>query len=48
MKRPRDPLYPFEVNTRRFGEGTFDIHVRLLENGEQTAATRVTATFTGT
>jgi hypothetical protein len=41
------PQYAFQVDTRLYGAGTFQIYVRLLENGVQTAITSVKARFSG-
>ncbi|MGH2450930.1 MAG: S8 family serine peptidase [Candidatus Limnocylindria bacterium] len=37
--------WAFELDTRDFGKGDFDIHVRLVEGGAVTAATSVSAKF---
>jgi hypothetical protein len=39
--------YAFEINTPQYGAGTFQIYVRLVENGVQTAITSVKAKFSG-
>ena len=39
--------YAFEIDTRQYGAGTFQIYVRMLENGVQTAITSVKAKFSG-
>ncbi|HKY53802.1 MAG TPA: hypothetical protein VJM08_05810, partial [Anaerolineales bacterium] len=41
------PQYAFSIDTRRYGAGTFQIYVRLVENGVQTAITSVKAKFSG-
>ena len=41
------PQYAFEIDTRQYGAGTFQIYVRLLENGVQSAITSVKAKFSG-
>jgi len=41
------PQYAFQVDTRQYGAGTFQIYVRLLENGVQTAISSVKARFSG-
>jgi hypothetical protein len=39
--------YRFEVNTAVYGQGLWVIHVRLLENGAQTATSAVEVRFSG-
>jgi len=41
------PQYTFQFDTRQYGAGTFQIYVRLLENGAQTAIASVKAKFAG-
>jgi len=39
--------YSFEVNTRVYGKGTFQIYMRLMKGDAQQAITSVTAKFSG-